>query len=151
MGANSGGHIADAGWQVRVIETILVNTFQLFDDDWMIHPFTNFVWCLCCAKVSLLPSHLKKILLDLDAFSSYLLMCIICPSFLIPMCYSFVMPHQWTALYIVLFSWGFTIKCQSTRSFLQWVNFYKLMDKSFKWWCFFFFFFFYCIGGWIDR
>ncbi|KAF7585338.1 hypothetical protein BBP40_011222 [Aspergillus hancockii] len=33
MGASSGGNIADAGWQVRVIETILVNTFQLFDDD----------------------------------------------------------------------------------------------------------------------
>ncbi|RAH58164.1 Rho GTPase activator [Aspergillus piperis CBS 112811] len=33
MGANSGGNIADAGWQVRVIETILVNTFQIFDDD----------------------------------------------------------------------------------------------------------------------
>ena len=33
MGANSAGAIADAGWQVRVIETILVNTFQIFDDD----------------------------------------------------------------------------------------------------------------------
>ncbi|EYE96214.1 putative Rho GTPase activator (Rgd1) [Aspergillus ruber CBS 135680] len=33
MGANSTGAIADAGWQVRVIETVLVNTFQLFDDD----------------------------------------------------------------------------------------------------------------------
>ncbi|PWY67498.1 RhoGAP-domain-containing protein [Aspergillus heteromorphus CBS 117.55] len=33
MGAGSGGNIADAGWQVRVIETILVNTFQIFDDD----------------------------------------------------------------------------------------------------------------------
>ncbi|KAJ5864425.1 uncharacterized protein N7529_006341 [Penicillium soppii] len=33
MGANSGGNIADAGWQVRVIETILNNTFQIFDDD----------------------------------------------------------------------------------------------------------------------
>ncbi|KAF9888418.1 hypothetical protein FE257_008696 [Aspergillus nanangensis] len=33
MGASSGGNIADAGWQVRVIETVLVNTFQLFDDD----------------------------------------------------------------------------------------------------------------------
>lgn len=32
-GASSGGNIADAGWQVRVIETILVNTFQIFDDD----------------------------------------------------------------------------------------------------------------------
>ncbi|RDW86160.1 putative Rho GTPase activator (Rgd1) [Aspergillus mulundensis] len=33
MGASSGGNIADAGWQVRVIETILENTFQIFDDD----------------------------------------------------------------------------------------------------------------------
>ena len=33
MGANSGGSIADAGWQVRVVETILNNTFQIFDDD----------------------------------------------------------------------------------------------------------------------
>lgn len=33
MSANSGGNIADAGWQVRVIETILLNTFQIFDDD----------------------------------------------------------------------------------------------------------------------
>ncbi|KAG0154391.1 hypothetical protein PDIDSM_1771 [Penicillium digitatum] len=33
LGANSGGSIADAGWQVRVIETILNNTFQIFDDD----------------------------------------------------------------------------------------------------------------------
>ncbi|PYH98736.1 RhoGAP-domain-containing protein [Aspergillus ellipticus CBS 707.79] len=33
MGAGTGGNIADAGWQVRVIETILVNTFQIFDDD----------------------------------------------------------------------------------------------------------------------
>ncbi|BCS22929.1 putative Rho GTPase activator (Rgd1) [Aspergillus puulaauensis] len=33
MGASSGGNIADAGWQVRVIETILMNTFQIFDDD----------------------------------------------------------------------------------------------------------------------
>ncbi|RAK76699.1 putative Rho GTPase activator (Rgd1) [Aspergillus fijiensis CBS 313.89] len=33
MGASSSGNIADAGWQVRVIETILVNTFQIFDDD----------------------------------------------------------------------------------------------------------------------
>ncbi|OJJ43417.1 hypothetical protein ASPZODRAFT_136275 [Penicilliopsis zonata CBS 506.65] len=33
MGGNAGGNIADAGWQVRVIETILVNTFQIFDDD----------------------------------------------------------------------------------------------------------------------
>ncbi|KAL4924930.1 putative Rho GTPase activator (Rgd1) [Aspergillus undulatus] len=33
MGASSVGNIADAGWQVRVIETILNNTFQIFDDD----------------------------------------------------------------------------------------------------------------------
>ncbi|KAA8645650.1 hypothetical protein EYZ11_002488 [Aspergillus tanneri] len=33
LSANSAGNIADAGWQVRVIETILVNTFQIFDDD----------------------------------------------------------------------------------------------------------------------
>ncbi|KAJ9490137.1 hypothetical protein VN97_g3120 [Penicillium thymicola] len=33
LGANSGGSIADAGWQVRVVETILNNTFQIFDDD----------------------------------------------------------------------------------------------------------------------
>ncbi|BDD63329.1 hypothetical protein MPDQ_002193 [Monascus purpureus] len=33
MSANSGGNIADAAWQVRVIETILLNTFQIFDDD----------------------------------------------------------------------------------------------------------------------
>ncbi|KAE8395308.1 hypothetical protein BDV23DRAFT_178832 [Aspergillus alliaceus] len=33
MGASSGGNVADAGWQVRVIETVLLNTFQLFDDD----------------------------------------------------------------------------------------------------------------------
>ncbi|PLB39290.1 putative Rho GTPase activator (Rgd1) [Aspergillus candidus] len=33
MGASSHGNIADAGWQVRVIETVLVNTFQIFDDD----------------------------------------------------------------------------------------------------------------------
>lgn len=33
MGANTGGNIADAVWQNRVIETILNNTFQIFDDD----------------------------------------------------------------------------------------------------------------------
>jgi hypothetical protein len=33
MGANSGPKIADAGWQVRVIDTILQNTYQIFDDD----------------------------------------------------------------------------------------------------------------------
>ncbi|KAB8240796.1 putative Rho GTPase activator [Aspergillus flavus] len=33
MGASSGGNVADAGWQVRVIETVILNTFQIFDDD----------------------------------------------------------------------------------------------------------------------
>ncbi|APA07269.1 hypothetical protein sscle_02g020390 [Sclerotinia sclerotiorum 1980 UF-70] len=33
MGANSGPNIQDAGWQVRVIDTILNNTYQIFDDD----------------------------------------------------------------------------------------------------------------------
>ncbi|OGM45952.1 Rho GTPase activator (Rgd1) [Aspergillus bombycis] len=33
MGASSGGNVADAGWQVRVIETVLLNTYQIFDDD----------------------------------------------------------------------------------------------------------------------
>ncbi|KAI9776021.1 MAG: hypothetical protein M1839_000623 [Geoglossum umbratile] len=33
MGSNSGPNIADAGFQVRVIDTILQNTFQIFDDD----------------------------------------------------------------------------------------------------------------------
>ncbi|CAL3968072.1 unnamed protein product [Diplocarpon coronariae] len=33
MGANTGPNIQDAGWQVRVIETILQNTYQIFDDD----------------------------------------------------------------------------------------------------------------------
>ncbi|PLB52358.1 putative Rho GTPase activator [Aspergillus steynii IBT 23096] len=33
LSASTGGNIADAGWQVRVIETVLVNTFQIFDDD----------------------------------------------------------------------------------------------------------------------
>ncbi|KAL8708277.1 MAG: hypothetical protein Q9220_006854 [cf. Caloplaca sp. 1 TL-2023] len=29
----TGSNIADAGWQVRVVETILQNTYQIFDDD----------------------------------------------------------------------------------------------------------------------
>lgn len=29
----TGSNIADAGWQVRVVETILENTYQIFDDD----------------------------------------------------------------------------------------------------------------------
>lgn len=33
MGSNAGPDIADAGWQVRVIDTILQNTYQIFDDD----------------------------------------------------------------------------------------------------------------------
>ncbi|KAI9888776.1 MAG: hypothetical protein M1814_006281 [Vezdaea aestivalis] len=33
MGQNSGGNIADAGFQVRVIDTILQNTDQIFEDD----------------------------------------------------------------------------------------------------------------------
>lgn len=33
MGANTGSNIQDAGWQVRVIDTILSNTYQIFDDD----------------------------------------------------------------------------------------------------------------------
>ena len=28
-----GSNIADAGWQVRVVDTILQNTYQIFDDD----------------------------------------------------------------------------------------------------------------------
>ena len=32
-GAGQGGDIRDAGWQARVVETILVNTMQIFDDD----------------------------------------------------------------------------------------------------------------------
>jgi len=33
MGASTGSNIQDAAWQVRVIETILSNTYQIFDDD----------------------------------------------------------------------------------------------------------------------
>ncbi|EFW18488.1 hypothetical protein D8B26_005261 [Coccidioides posadasii str. Silveira] len=33
MGSNAGHNIADSGWQARVIETVLQNTFQIFDDD----------------------------------------------------------------------------------------------------------------------
>lgn len=29
----TGPNIADAGWQARVIDTILQNTFQIFEDD----------------------------------------------------------------------------------------------------------------------
>jgi hypothetical protein len=31
-GANSGTKVLDAGWQVRVVETILQNAYQIFDD-----------------------------------------------------------------------------------------------------------------------
>ena len=33
MGSNAGQSIKDAGWQLRVIETILQNTYQIFDED----------------------------------------------------------------------------------------------------------------------
>ena len=33
MGGGNSGDIRDAGWQAKVVETILVNTFQIFDDD----------------------------------------------------------------------------------------------------------------------
>ncbi|KAI9829420.1 MAG: hypothetical protein M1819_006357 [Sarea resinae] len=33
MGSDTGPNIADAGWQVRVIDTILQNTYQIFDED----------------------------------------------------------------------------------------------------------------------
>jgi hypothetical protein len=33
MGASTGPNIQDAGWQVRVIDTILQNTYQIFDED----------------------------------------------------------------------------------------------------------------------
>ncbi|KAL8792613.1 MAG: hypothetical protein Q9195_004836 [Heterodermia aff. obscurata] len=33
MGSSTGPNISDAGWQVRVIDTILQNTYQIFDDD----------------------------------------------------------------------------------------------------------------------
>lgn len=33
MGTASPANIADAGWQVRVVDTIIQNTFQIFDDD----------------------------------------------------------------------------------------------------------------------
>ena len=29
----TGPNVADSGWQVRVIDTILQNTYQIFDDD----------------------------------------------------------------------------------------------------------------------
>lgn len=33
MGTVPGSNISDAGWQVRVVDTILQNTYQIFDDD----------------------------------------------------------------------------------------------------------------------
>jgi hypothetical protein len=33
MGSNTSQNLHDAGWQARVIDTILQNTFQIFDDD----------------------------------------------------------------------------------------------------------------------
>lgn len=33
MGPQSGAEMTEAGWQVRVVETILNNTYQIFDDD----------------------------------------------------------------------------------------------------------------------
>lgn len=33
MGTAPGSHIADAGWQVRAVDTILTNTYQIFDED----------------------------------------------------------------------------------------------------------------------
>jgi len=33
MGSNPQNNIQDAGWQVRVIDTILNNCYQIFDDD----------------------------------------------------------------------------------------------------------------------
>ncbi|KAK0628178.1 hypothetical protein B0T17DRAFT_631244 [Bombardia bombarda] len=33
MGTSAGANIADAGWQSRVVDTILQNTYQIFDDD----------------------------------------------------------------------------------------------------------------------
>ncbi|KAK4239158.1 hypothetical protein C8A03DRAFT_43177 [Achaetomium macrosporum] len=33
MGTAPGSNISDAGWQVRVVDTILRNTYQIFDDD----------------------------------------------------------------------------------------------------------------------
>ena len=32
-GGAGGGNIVDAGWQVKVVETILQNTYQIFDDE----------------------------------------------------------------------------------------------------------------------
>lgn len=33
MGTATSGNISDSGWQVRVVDTILQNTYQIFDED----------------------------------------------------------------------------------------------------------------------
>lgn len=33
MGPHQGAHMADAGLQVRVVDTIVQNTYQIFDED----------------------------------------------------------------------------------------------------------------------
>lgn len=33
MGASTGSNIQNAGWQVKVVDTILQNCYQIFDDD----------------------------------------------------------------------------------------------------------------------
>jgi hypothetical protein len=33
MGTSAGSNISDSGFQARVVETILLNTYQIFDDD----------------------------------------------------------------------------------------------------------------------
>ena len=33
MGSHTGSQIADAGLQARVLDTILANTYQIFDED----------------------------------------------------------------------------------------------------------------------
>lgn len=33
MGSDPSTAIADAGWQIKVVATILSNTYQIFDDD----------------------------------------------------------------------------------------------------------------------
>lgn len=33
MGGAAKGNIADSGWQCKVVDTILQNTLQIFDDD----------------------------------------------------------------------------------------------------------------------
>jgi Rho GTPase-activating protein RGD1 len=33
MGQGQAGDVRDAGWQAKVVETIILNTFQIFDDD----------------------------------------------------------------------------------------------------------------------